>query len=62
MNQRLSGFVYTAERGDTLYALGKRYGIPLSALIYGNPCMNVYDMREGDQIFIPGRRKNLKKM
>ncbi len=50
---RCVGFVHTIEKGDTLYLLGKKYHVSVTALIYANPYVDVYDLHEGDQICIP---------
>jgi hypothetical protein len=50
------GFLHTVEKGDTLYLLGKRYHVTVSALIYANPYVNVYNLQIGDQICIPRMR------
>lgn len=49
--------VHIIEEGDTLYKIGKRYGVPISSLIYANPYLNVYDLQKGDQLLIrnPGK-------
>lgn len=50
------GFVHTVGKGDTLYLLGKRYHVRVSALIFANPYVDVYDLRPGDQLCIPKPR------
>jgi LysM repeat protein len=56
------GFLHTIEKGDTLYRLSKRYRIPLWAILFANPYVNVYNLQVGDEICIPGiiqpRRQN----
>ena len=37
------GFIHVIEQGDTLYKLGKRYGVTVSALLFANPWVNVYN-------------------
>lgn len=61
MNQRTFGLVHTIEKGDTLYRIGKKYQVPVSALIFANPYLNVYNLQIGDQIFIPKERSVSKK-
>jgi hypothetical protein len=41
------------EQGDTLYKLGKRYGVTVSALLFANPWVNVYNLQIGDELCIP---------
>jgi LysM repeat protein len=50
------GILHTVEKGDTLYLLGKRYQVGVSALIYANPFVDVYNLQVGDQICIPRLR------
>lgn len=52
-NGRCIGFIHTVEKGDTLYLLGKKYGVRVSALIFMNPYVDVYNMQIGDEICIP---------
>lgn len=53
-NHRIcTGFIHTIEKGDTLYQIGKRYGVTVSALIYANPYVDVYNLQIGDEICIP---------
>lgn len=47
------GFSHTIEAGDTLYKIGKKYGVRVSALIFANPYVNIYNLQIGDQICIP---------
>ncbi len=53
---RCIGFTHTIEKGDTLYSLGKRYGVRVSALIFANPYVDIYNLRVGDQLCIPKLR------
>lgn len=53
MKKKCIGFVHTVEKGDTLYLLGKKYQVKVSALIYANPYVDVYNLQVGDQICIP---------
>ena len=43
------GFIHVIEQGDTLYKLGKRYGVTVSALLFANPWVNVYNLQIGRQ-------------
>ena len=47
------GFTNTIEKGDTLYLLGKKYKVRVSALIFANPYLDIYNLQVGDQICIP---------
>lgn len=47
------GFVHTIEKGDTLYLIGKKYNVRVSALIFANPYLDIYNLQIGDQICIP---------
>ena len=47
------GFTHTIEKGDTLYLLGKKYKVGVSALIFANPYLDIYNLQVGDQICIP---------
>ena len=38
------GFIHVIEKGDTLYKLGKKYGVTVSALLFANPWVNVYNL------------------
>lgn len=50
------GFTHTIEKGDTLYLLGKKYNVKVSALIFANPYVDIYNLQVGDQICIPKLR------
>ena len=47
------GFIHVIEQGDTLYKLGKRYGVTVSALLFANPWVNVYNLQIGEGLGIP---------
>ena len=47
------GFTHTIEKGYTLYLLGKKYKVRVSALIFANPYLDIYNLQVGDQICIP---------
>ena len=47
------GFIHVIEQGDTLYKLGKKYGVTVSALLFANPWVNVYNLQIGDEICVP---------
>lgn len=45
--EKCMGFLHTVEKGDTLYALSRRYRVPLWALLYANPYINAYNLQGG---------------
>lgn len=47
------GFLHTVRKGDTLYLLSRRYQVPLWAILYANPYINIYNLQIGDEICIP---------
>lgn len=47
------GILHIVEAGDTLYKIGKKYGVPLSRVMYANPYVNVYNLQPGDEICVP---------
>lgn len=47
------GILHIVEAGDTLYKIGKKYGVPVSRVIYANPYVNVYNLQIGDEICVP---------
>lgn len=51
--EKCMGFLHTVEKGDTLYALSRRYRVPLWALLYANPYINAYNLQVGDEVCIP---------
>lgn len=56
MEERASccmGFMHVVQKGDTLYKLGKEYGVTVSALLFANPYINVYNLQVGDELCIP---------
>ena len=55
--EQCKGFLHRVEKGDTLYGLSRRYGIPLWAILYANPYVNIYSLQIGDELCIP--RKNV---
>ena len=52
--QYCHGFLYTVQKGDTLYRLSRRYRVPLWVILYANPYVNLYNLQPGDEIRIPG--------
>ena len=47
------GLIYTAEKGETLYGIAKKFGVRVSALLFANPYIDVYSLRAGDELCIP---------
>lgn len=54
--RRCMGFMHVIEKGDTLYKIGKQYGVKVSALMLANPYVNVYNLQVGDELCIPKMR------
>jgi len=52
-SRRCPGFIHVIKKGDTLYKLGKKYNVKVSAIIFANPYVNVYNLQIGDEICIP---------
>lgn len=46
-------FLYTIIRGDTLYSIAIRYRTTVDALTSANPGINPFNLRIGQQIFVP---------
>lgn len=49
------GFLHVIERGDTLYLLSRKYRVPLWAILFANPYVDVYNLQIGDELCIPAR-------
>lgn len=47
------GFLHVVQSGDTLYLLSRRYRVPLWAILFANPYVDVYNLQIGDEICIP---------
>lgn len=47
------GVVHVVEKGDTLYKLGQKYHVSVSAIMYANPYVNIYNLQIGDELCIP---------
>ena len=39
------GLVHTIEEGDSLYKIGKRYGVRVSELLFANPYLDLYNLQ-----------------
>lgn len=50
-----NGRTHTIKKGDTLYALSRRYRVPLEMLLRANPYVDVYNLQVGDTLCIPVR-------
>ena len=46
------GLVHTIEEGDSLYKIGKRYGVRVSELLFANPYLDLYNLQIGDEICV----------
>lgn len=55
--KKCQGFLHKAEEEDTLYRLSCRYRVPLWAILYANPYINIYNLQPGDEVCIPLRRR-----
>ena len=47
------GRVHVIKKGDTLYRLGKTYGVSVASIMRANPFVNVYNLQIGDELCIP---------
>lgn len=50
---KCQGLVHTIGEGDSLYKIGKRYGVRVSALVFANPYIDLYHLQVGDEICVP---------
>ncbi len=48
-----NGIVYRIKEGDTLYAISKRFNVPLAVILRSNPRVDIYNLQVGDQLCIP---------
>lgn len=51
-----NGHMHTIKKGDTLYALSRRYHVPLEVMLRANPYVDVYNLQPGDTVCIPGKK------
>ena len=49
------GIHHRVGRGENLYRIGKRYGVPTDVLIRSNRIQDVGDLKVGQRIYIPRR-------
>ena len=48
-----TGIIHVVKEGDSLYKIGKMHGVSVSALMYANPYVNVYNLQVGDELCVP---------
>ena len=48
-----NGHMHMIKKGDTLYALSRRYHVPLEVMLRANPYVDVYNLQPGDTVCIP---------
>ncbi|WP_343209554.1 lytic transglycosylase [Anaerolentibacter hominis] len=53
-NSQCKGLIYTVQEGDTLYLISRRYNVPLGYVLKANPLVDIYNLRPGQKICIPG--------
>lgn len=53
VTNRCNGIIHVVKEGDTLYKIGKMHGVSVSALMYANPYVNVYNLQIGDELCVP---------
>lgn len=53
ITNRCNGMIHVVKEGDTLYKIGKMHGVSVSALMYANPYVNVYNLQIGDELCVP---------
>ena len=42
-----NGHMHMIKKGDTLYALSRRYHVPLEVMLRANPYVDVYNLQPG---------------
>lgn len=53
------GMIHVVKAGETLYELSRKYHVSVADLMCANPYLNVYQLREGDEMVIPvGKAKS----
>ena len=53
MTANCTGIIHVVQEGDTLYKIGKMHGVSVSALMYANPYVNIYNLQVGDELCVP---------
>ena len=53
ITNRCNGIIHVVKEGDSLYKIGKMHGVSVSALMYANPYVNVYNLQIGDELCVP---------
>ena len=53
MTANCTGIIHVGKEGDTLYKIGKMHGVSVSALMYANPYVNIYNLQVGDELCVP---------
>ena len=53
MTANCTGIIHVVKEGDTLYKIGKMHGVSVSALMYANPDVNIYNLQVGDELCVP---------
>ena len=53
MTANCTGIIHVVKEGDTLYKIGKMHGVSVSALMYANPYVNIYNLQMGDELCVP---------
>ena len=51
--RRCRSILHIVRPGDTLYKISRKYGVPLSWVMYANPYVDIYNMQPGDEICVP---------
>lgn len=47
------GIVHVINKGDSLYAISRKYNVPLALIMRANPYADVYNLQMGDEICVP---------
>ncbi len=55
--RRCQGIIYIIQPGDTLYKIGKKYGVTAENIMSANPFVNAYNLQVGQRICIPTIRQ-----
>ncbi len=48
-----NGMVYTIQPGDTVYAISRKFRVPVWAILRANSGVDVYNLRIGAKLCIP---------